>query len=406
MVVYISVESGADNGVGFESRAGVSRVRSVELMRIKSVRAFPLGYPEPHYKGVVRYLTLARIETDDGVVGWGECISQMRESSLATKTIVEEGYAPLLIGEDPLDVERLWSKMLAHAWWYGPEGIAAFGVSAVDMALWDLKGKASGRPVADLVGDRPVKHVVAMGSIILDMEDLDWTVNEFRWMRENGYRVVKGGWGMRPEAVFGQDRQRDIEIVRLIREAIGDDLELVIDTPGARGLWDVPTAIQRFRDLEPYDLKWIEQPLQPSDLQGHARLRSEVSTPVGTGEDEWDPESYGRLVDSQGVDIVQIDPGRCLGITGARRVIGLVEEAGLQWSAHTWSSALNTAASVHLHANSVAGACMDFKPHESPMQHELVTDPWEQRDGYLAVQERPGLGVEVSEDAVQRYTTD
>ena len=101
--------------------------------------------------------------------------------------------------------------------------------------------------------------------------------------------------------------------------------------------------------------------------------------------------------------MVQIDPGRCLGITGALRVINLVEEVGLQWSAHTWSSALNTAASVHLHANSVAGACMDFKPHESPMQHELVVDPWEQEDGYLIVRNRPGLGVEVREEIVSHY---
>ena len=104
-------------------------------MRIKSIQAFPLAYPEPHYKGIERYITLARVEGDDGRVGWGECISQFREASRATKTIIEEGFAPLLVGEDSLDVERLWHKMLARIWWYGPEGIAAFAVSAVDMAL-------------------------------------------------------------------------------------------------------------------------------------------------------------------------------------------------------------------------------------------------------------------------------
>ena len=372
-------------------------------MRIKSIEAIPLAYPEPHYKGMERYITLARVETDGGLVGWGECISQFPEAALATAVIIEEGYAPLLNGEDPRDVERLWSKMLAHIWWYGPEGIAAFGVSAVDMALWDLRGKALGLPVADLLGGRLMESAVAMGSIIFDMEDLDWTVNEFRWMREQGYRVVKGGWGMRPEAVFGQDRERDIETVRLIREAIGDELELVVDVPGARGLWDVPTAIHRFRDLEPYRLRWIEQPLPPWDLEGHARLRSAVTTPIGTGEDEWGLESYGRLVRSGGVDVVQLDPGRCLGITGSRQVVSLIEAENLRFSAHTWSGALNTAASVHLLVGSPAAVCMDFKPHESPMQHELVSDPWEQVDGHLAVRSRPGLGVEVREEAVEKY---
>ena len=372
-------------------------------MKIQSVKAFPLAYPEPHYKGMERYITLARVEGEDGMVGWGECISQFREASLATKIIVEQGYGPLLEGEDVLDVERLWNRMLAHVWWYGPEGIAAFGISAVDMALWDLKGKALGLPVCRLLGGQPHEEVTAMASIIFDMEDQEWTLEEFRWMREQGYRVVKAGWGMRPEAVFGQNREKDLEIVRLVREVIGDDLELVVDTPGVWGLWDVPTAIQRFRDLEPYRLRWIEQPLLPPDLEGHARLRAAVAVPIGTGEDEWNVEGYARLIRSGGVDVVQMDPGRCQGITGCHHVVKLIEAENLEWSAHTWSSALNTAASVHLLASSTHGVAMDFKPHESPMQHELVSDPWIQEEGSLRVRDKPGLGVDVLDEVVEKY---
>lgn len=372
-------------------------------MKIREIQAFPLAYPEPHYKGIERYITLARVESDDGLVGWGECISQFREATLATKMIIEQGFAPLLINEDGLDVERLWHKMLDRIWWYGPEGIAAFAVSAVDMALWDLKGKALGLPVCQLLGSQLHDKIVAMASIIFDMEDIEWTVNEFRWLREQDYRVVKGGWGMRPEAVFGLDRRRDIEMIRRVRDVIGDDLELVVDTPGHHGIWDVPTAIQRFGDLEPYRLKWIEQPLAPHDLEAYARLRAAVVTPIGTGEDEWNVESYKRLIESGGVDIVQIDPGRCHGLTGSRHVIRLIEAENLRFSAHTWSSALNTAASLHMLASSTHADCMDFKPHESPMQHELVSDPWVQEEGYLAVRDKPGLGVTVREDIVQKY---
>src|SRR5689334_3030537 len=169
---------------------------------IKAVTAHPLRYPEPHDHGKLRYITLARVETGDGLVGWGECISQFPESALAARTIIECGYAPLLIGQDALDVERLWNVMLSRVWWYGPQGIAAFGISAVDMALWDLKGKALGLPVCRIFGQLH-EGVSAMASIHLDMEDLDWTVREFAWFREQGYRIVKGGWGKRPEAVFG-----------------------------------------------------------------------------------------------------------------------------------------------------------------------------------------------------------
>ena len=167
--------------------------------------------------------------------------------------------------------------------------------------------------------------------------------------------------------------------------------------------WDVPTAIQRFHDFEPYHLKWIEEPLPPHDLAAHARLRRAVSTPIGTGEQEWNVEGYHRLIKSGGVDVVQMDPGRCLGLTGCRHVIKLIEAENLSFTAHTWSGALNTAASVHLLASSTHGLTMDFKPHESPMQHELVTDPWVQKDGFLEVRDRPGLGVSVREDAVSNY---
>ena len=104
-------------------------------MKIHKIQAFPLAYPEPHYKGTERYITLVRIEGEGGEAGWGECISQFREASLATRLIVEQGLAPLLVGGNALDVERHWHAMRGHVWWYGPEGIAAFAISAVDMAL-------------------------------------------------------------------------------------------------------------------------------------------------------------------------------------------------------------------------------------------------------------------------------
>jgi L-alanine-DL-glutamate epimerase-like enolase superfamily enzyme len=373
-------------------------------MKIKSVTAYALEYPEPHDHGQLRYINLARVEGTNGAAGWGECISQFPESALATKTIIERGFAPLLIGEDPMAGERLWHKMLSRIWWYGPQGIAAFAVSAVDMALWDLKGKILGQPVCNLLGARLRDRVLAMASIHLDMVDLDWTVNEFAWFKQQGYRIVKGGWGKRPDQVFGLNRKRDLEMARRVREVIGEEIDLVFDVLGARVKWDVPTAIQRFRDFEPYRLRWIEEPLPPHDLEAHARLRQAVSTPIGTGEQEWNVEGYRRLLRAGGVDVVQLDPGRCLGITGCHHVIKLIEAENLAFTAHTWSGALNTAASVHLLASSTHGLTMDFKPHESPMQHELVADPWVQKDGFLEVRPAPGLGVTVREDAVRQYT--
>jgi L-alanine-DL-glutamate epimerase-like enolase superfamily enzyme len=242
-----------------------------------------------------------------------------------------------------------------------------------------------------------------MGSIIFDMEDLDWTLAEFDSMRQTGYRIVKAGWGMRPEAVLGQDRERDLRYLTEVRAVIGNELGLVVDVPGVQGIWDLDTAIERLREWEPFGLRWVEQPLRPVDLADHARLRAAVSVPVGAGEDGWSPTTYGRVLEAGAVDVVQLDPGRCLGLTGARKVVELVEQAGVAYSAHSWSGALNTAASLAFLALSERGDTLDFKPHESPMQHELVEDPWVPRDGMLAPRPEPGLGVTIRHDAVERF---
>jgi L-alanine-DL-glutamate epimerase-like enolase superfamily enzyme len=370
---------------------------------IERVEAFPLRYAEPHYRGAERWVTLVRIEDGDGAVGWGEAISQVRGPSLATRVLVDETLAPLIRGSDPLDVEALWRRMCRDAYWYGVEGIAAFAISAIDMALWDLKGKLLGQPVAKLLGGQLRSAIPAMGSIIFDMDDLDWTLAEFASMRDAGYRIVKAGWGMTLESVFGHDRARDLRYLTEVRRVIGNDRSLVVDVPGAQRVWDVPTAIRRLREWEEFDLRWVEQPLHPADLDGHRRLRDAVTTPIGTGEDEWSPETYRHAIESGGVDVVQLDPGRCLGLTGCRETIKLIERAGVSFSAHSWSGALNTAASLHMLATSENADTLDFKPHESPMQHELVDDPWVQVDGMLSLRDEPGLGVRVREEAVRGF---
>jgi L-alanine-DL-glutamate epimerase-like enolase superfamily enzyme len=148
--------------------------------QIVRVDAFPLRYPEPHDKNRDRYVTLARVETEDGAVGWGECISQWPEAALAVKTIVDLGLGPLLLGEDPRDPRRLWERLRAHAFWHGHGGIVSFAISALDTAVWDLAGKLAGLPVHRLLGGALHDRVPACASVILDTLDLDAPAAEFR----------------------------------------------------------------------------------------------------------------------------------------------------------------------------------------------------------------------------------
>ena len=345
---------------------------------------------------------MARVETDDGAVGWGECISQFPESALAVKTIVERGFAPLLERRDPQQVRALWQAMREHSYWHGAGGIVTFAISAIDTALWDLAGKLAGLPVYQLLGGKLFDRVRVCASIIWDPGDPTGAAVEFAGYRERGFTWVKGGWGRNPETGFGLDPKRDIAMVRACREALGEEIELSCDV-SARANWTPPHAKRMARRLEEFGLAWLEDALHHEDHAGWRRLRAVAPMPLATGERCWTVEDYRRLVRAGGVDIVLIDPGRAEGLTGMKFAADDAHSQGIRFVPHSWSSAINTAAALHVFASSPNGVVFELKAQTSPMQHELVREPFEQIGGFLEVPDRPGLGVEVDEAAVRKY---
>jgi L-alanine-DL-glutamate epimerase-like enolase superfamily enzyme len=373
--------------------------------RITRVEAYPLRYPEPNNAGKIRHVTLVRIETSGGAVGWGEAITGTEEASLAMRVIIDRGFAARLIGRDPRAVEAIWAELRESTYWTGDGGIVTFAISAIDMALWDLTGRVTGLPVHQLLGGKRRDRVRAASSVIFDTANLDAIGKQFVDLRARGYGVLKGGWGHDLSIAFGRDRRRDVEIVRTVREAVGPDAEIIVDVV-AGSAWTASHAITMAAAFEPYRLFWLEDALTENDLAGWKRLRAATATPLCTGEKGWTIPHFRRLIGSGALDIVMLDPGRAEGVTGVKKVIDLAADAGLSWNAHSWSSALNTAASLHLAAASPNVLVLELKPEPSPMQHELVTDPIEMIDGWIAVRDAPGLGVTVDESAVRRYTFD
>jgi L-alanine-DL-glutamate epimerase-like enolase superfamily enzyme len=371
-------------------------------MIVARVEAFPLHYPEPHDSGNSRYVTLVKLTADDGTIGWGECICQFPEAALATRVIVDRGLGPLVVGQDPREVERLWQAMRDRSWWYGNGGIATFAISAIDMALWDLKGKAMGAPLHDLLGGRRVARIRACASVIFDTVDLAATRAEFADYVKRGYSAVKGGWGKSREASFGLDPARDLALVAAIREAIGPETDFVVDV-GTNVKWTPAHAIRMARAFEPYNLFWIEEPLPQDDIEGYTRLRRAIATPIATGEKEWTLRAFKDLITAGAVDIVMPDAGKAEGVTGFKKIIDLAAAHGLRFTPHSWSSAINTAAAAHLFASAANGVVFELKPNPSPMQHELVRRPIEQEGGLVRLPEGLGLGVEVNEEVVRRY---
>jgi L-alanine-DL-glutamate epimerase-like enolase superfamily enzyme len=372
-------------------------------MKVGRIEAFAVRYPEPNNDGKLRSLCLVRVETEDGLVGWGEAISGAPVVSLAVAFVVERRLAPLVIGRDPRDVAGAWSVMRDATYWDGNGGIVSFGISAIDMALWDIAGKAAQQPLWALLGGRRRERVAACASTIFATDDLDRVGREFAGFVSDGYRFVKGGWGHDLSIAFGLDEERDVAVGRAVRGAIGPDAEMILDVVALAG-WDSSHSIRMARRLDDAcRLYWLEDPMVEQDLDGYRRLHAAVDVRICTGEKGWHAAHYKGLIESAAVDVIMVDPGRAEGVTGSWAIIGMAAAAGRSWNAHSWSSALNTAASIHMAVAAPNTLIFELKPVPSPMQHELVRTPIDQHDGWVSPPDGPGLGVEVDEAVVAGY---
>lgn len=375
-------------------------------VKIKRVTPRCVSYLEPNDGGNTRYLTFCAVEANDGTVGWGEAVTQFLEPTRATARIIE-GMAEVIVGADPMSNVVLWRKLHQQSWWYGYEGgPASFAISAIDIALWDLKGKLLGQPVVNLIGGAFRDRLPVIASTHAFDEGLEVEAEKHgQYVQSKGYQGVKVGMGKRGKTHLGYEIDRDVEFVRLLRESIGPDALLIMDR-GQSLVWTRAEAIKRIKAFEEFNLYWIEEPLEPTDTSGFHSLRNHAQCMIGTGEREWNARGFARVIDSGVVDVVGCDPGRAEGITGALRVIELVEAADVWFNAHSWSSAVVTAASLALSASTPRCLLFEMKPIENPMQHELVSRPFVQVDGWIEVPMLPGLGVEINEDTLRKYRFD
>ena len=372
-------------------------------MTITKIEAIPVAYTEPNDCNSTRSLLFCRIETSDGVVGWGEAITQFPEASRAAAVLLE-GLAGTVIGRDPLDHHSILAELERRSWWYAYEGgIGAFVTSAIDVALWDLKGKVLGRSVSELIGGNLRSELPVIASTHAFNPNLDFEVERHgAYVRRDGFQGIKIGMGKRGEARLGYEFDRDVDFVARLREAIGPEAMLIMDR-GQSLPWNVAEAIRRTQAFDEYRLAWMEEPLEPQDIEGFRRLRQQVSCLIGTGEREFTVRGYERLITSGISDVVGFDPGRAGGITAGLKVIHLVEVANIWFNAHAWSSAVTTAASLALSASTNRCMIFEMKPLPNPMHDELITQPFTQQNGFITVPTGPGLGIEVIESVLERY---
>jgi L-alanine-DL-glutamate epimerase-like enolase superfamily enzyme len=345
-------------------------------------------------------LLIVRISTDAGITGIGEVDS----SPMAVKGAIEgpfshtttAGLRELVLGEDPLETEYLWQKMYRGNIYSGRRGIAIHAMSGIDMALWDIKGKAFGQPIWKLLGGGfHTNGIRAYASSLFGATPAE-TARRARRFRDLGFTAVKFGWDP-----MGRDEATDIALVREARKGLGDAADLMID---AGLVWDAKTALQRARAFADYRIFWLEEPLAPDDYEGYSRLCGATDMRIAAGEEESERRSFLELMDKGKIDIVQVDLARCGGFTEAIKIASLAQDRGLPVVNHGFSTYINVAAALH-YVNAIPNTFItQFESEDGTTLRDAVT---RQRigasDGVVPVPMEPGLGIELNEDALEKY---
>lgn len=382
-------------------------------MRIVDVRTYvlratiPRPFGQSQAFGNARSAVLVEIVTDEGLSGWGEAGAGRHQEP--ARSVVDSFYRPALLGEDPLEVERLWEKLFAILVTSGlTRGSTIQALSGVDIALWDLRGKVLGLPLYKLLGGafRPRAVAYATGLYYTDHTDhLAALRAEASGYVAQGFRAVKMKIG-------GASPHEDLRRAETVRAAIGDDVHLMID---ANQAYNAFTARVVGREMASLAVGWFEEPLPADDIDGYLELKTALPMALAGGEALYTRFAMREFLARRAFDIVQPDACNTGGITEFRRIAALASAWGVQVNPHVWGTPIALATSLHLIATlPPTPPCrvptpfyqepvLEFDQTPNPLRTDLAVEPFRLRDGYLDVPQAPGLGIELDRAAIERY---
>jgi len=368
-------------------------------MKITHVEPIHLRLPDVNERCDVSQETLVvKVHTDAGIVGIGEVDS----SAHVAKAIIEapvsdkicRGLTECVLGEDPFEVDRLIHQMYEGTIYFGRQGAVIQAMSGIEIALWDIVGKATERPVYQLLGGAFRKKLGAYASILFGDTPAE-TERVGRELAEQGYRAMKFGWGP-----MGQSEESDLAHVQAARRGIGNDVELMVDA----GLcWDTATALRRARQFEPFHLTWLEEPLHPDNLQGYARLTSQSPIRIAAGEEICDEKEFRQMMDVGGIDVVQVDVTRVGGLARSKRIGWDSYERHRLCVNHSYKTGINIAASLHFVAALPNSQYFEYCVEQGALRQTLTRQRFPVLDGQISVPEEPGLGIDLDEKVVESY---
>ncbi|HZT42971.1 MAG TPA: mandelate racemase/muconate lactonizing enzyme family protein [Chthonomonadaceae bacterium] len=339
--------------------------------------------------------TLIKVHTDEGLVGLGSCFT-----STALVEAALELLRPLVIGECAIEPERVSEKLHQMTFWQGRGGAVTHAISGIDIALWDLLGKATGQPVARLLGGYYRTRIKPYGSLLFEEPPI--LREKLLAALERGFRTLKLGWNG-----FGRvSRQYDEALVKTARETVGPEVEIMVDAGGSEQFWPhgFKWAIETARMLHDYDVTWFEEALSPDDLDGFKRLRDQAPLPITTGEVFTRRQSFRPFLEQQAVDIIQPDTTKCGGLSEARRIAWMAYDHNVLMVSHGWNTAIGLAADLHLAAAMPVARWVEYIT-PSPYIEDIITAPFAlDSDGMLAIPTAPGLGIELNPEGVERLS--
>ncbi len=349
-----------------------------------------------------RLICVVKITTESGLVGWGE--------GYGPANIIKAGIdflKPMVIGRNPLESDVIWTDMFRRSIDYARKGILMSAISAIDVAIWDLKGKILGQPVSTLLGGRfrEKVQVYATGLYFTDKMDGEGNMErllaeEAKEYRDAGYSAVKMKVGLGIE--------KDLKNIAAIREAIGDNVKLGVDSNHA---YNVREAIELANKMEHFDIMWFEEPISPDDYAGFRELRSRTNIPLAAGECEFRCDGFKTLLENRCVDFIQPETGTTGGLTEQKRISTIAHTYHVEMTPHNWGTGIIISANLHLAANLQYGPgrifdkqpLLEFDRSPNRIREELITNPFKAVNGYIDVPAGPGLGIEVDEDKLKYF---
>lgn len=347
-----------------------------------------------------RNTCLVEIETDDGIVGWGECYGP----SAVARAFIESQLASQIIGRDPFDVEVIWEHLYNRIKDYGQTGMAIAAISGIDIALWDIIGKTCGVPIHKLIGGafRNEVQAYATGLYFIDMDKVvEESVEEAEKFVSQGFRAIKMKIGL-------GSHKKDIARVAAVRDAIGPDVKLMVD---ANHCYSVPNAIRLGRMLEEFDIDWFEEPISPEDVDGYIEVTRALDMAVAGGENDFTRWGFRDKIARKAMDIVQPDVCAAGGLSECKKIAALASTHGVECVPHAWGSAVGLSATIHFLASLPdqppclvpQPVLLEFEQEENPFRDFLAVDPITQTNGIVPVPQGPGLGIEIDRDVIAKY---